>query len=260
MRCANPQRRGELAQPPIRHGCDDAHVQVAQRQRGRPRRRERSNAGGGHATRHVESVQSRDVDELTTAVFGRSMTLAEAAALIDLDATLGASAQRRVSNGDGPRVLAAPREAPAAIWVGSIGYERHKSVADFARLLRDAGVELLIDVRELPISRRRGYAKRALQAALNDAGVGYRHVRALGNPKSFRDLYKAGQVEAGRELYEDFLLSERADDLAELATTLRQQRCALMCVEDDERVCHRGVILAALRSELGLSLRVEQVV
>jgi uncharacterized protein (DUF488 family) len=186
------------------------------------------------------------------------MTLDEVAELIDLDATLGARTAERVERGANAPDASSAR--PAALWVGSIGYERHKSVSGFAQLLRAAGVELLIDVRELPISRRRGYAKRALEAALNDAGVEYRHVRALGNPKAFRDLYKAGQVEAGRELYEHFLLSERSDALADLAATLTTRRCALMCVEDDERVCHRGVILEALRSDLGLALDVEQVV
>jgi hypothetical protein len=47
-------------------------------------------------------------------------------------------------------------------WVGSVGYEKHRNSGEFARHLRRAGVERLIDVRELPISRRRGYAKTAL--------------------------------------------------------------------------------------------------
>ena len=49
-------------------------------------------------------------------------------------------------------------------------------------MLADAGVERLIDVRELPISRRRGFAKTALGEALAAEGVEYLHMRSLGNP------------------------------------------------------------------------------
>jgi uncharacterized protein (DUF488 family) len=147
----------------------------------------------------------------------------------------------------------------AAIWVGSVGYEKHREVSAFAQTVAGAEVELLIDVRELPISRRRGFAKTALAAALADAGVDYLHLRSLGNPKEFRDLYKSGQVEAGRSAYERFLLEERREDLSGLAKILAERRCALMCVEDDPEVCHRQVILDALASPVGCGLEVERI-
>jgi hypothetical protein len=121
-------------------------------------------------------------------------------------------------------------------WIGSIGYELHKDVRDFVRLLRDAGVDRLIDVRELPMSRRPGYGKTALNEALSAAGIEYVHMRALGNPKSFRDLYKSGLVAEGRELYQRHLLGERRfalDDLADLLSD--DKRSALMCVERTTR-------------------------
>lgn len=145
------------------------------------------------------------------------------------------------------------------IWVGSVGYERHKDNREFAQALADAGVERLVDVRELPISRRRGYAKSALMAAMAEAGVEYVHVRALGNPKPFRDLYKAGRTEEGRAAYEAFLLEERQEALAALAEMLREKPAALMCVEHDSATCHRAVILEVLRSRLSLDLVVAEV-
>lgn len=152
-----------------------------------------------------------------------------------------------------------PCDDPVALWVGSAGYERYKDNREFARALAEAGVERLVDVRELPISRRRGYGKSALLAAMANAGVEYVHVRALGNPKPFRDLYKAGRTDEGRAAYEAFLLEERLDALAALADMLHEKRAALMCVEHDAATCHRTVILDALRSQLSLDLVVAEV-
>jgi uncharacterized protein (DUF488 family) len=144
----------------------------------------------------------------------------------------------------------------STLWVGSVGYENYRDVDAFARVLADAGVERLIDVRELPISRKRGFAKTALSEALATAGVEYVHLRALGNPKEFRDLYKSGKVAAGKTAYQRFLLSERSEELADLNRILREKRSALMCVEHDPKVCHRQVILDALWDRLEGDLEV----
>jgi uncharacterized protein (DUF488 family) len=149
--------------------------------------------------------------------------------------------------------------ASNAIWVGSVGYENYRDVEVFAQMLANAGVERLVDVRELPISRRRGFAKTALSSALADAGVEYLHLRAMGNPKAFRDLYKSGNVEAGREAYERFLRSERQAELRLLDALLREKPSALMCVEHDEDICHRQVIFGALREEVGAELSVARI-
>ena len=144
-------------------------------------------------------------------------------------------------------------------WVGSVGYERHKNHREFAEHLRRNGVERLIDVRELPISRRRGYAKTALSEAMSEVGIEYTHLKALGNPKPLRDLYKSGRVAEGRAAYERFLLEERREALDALVPLLEDKRSALMCLEHDASTCHRTVILDALRAELGLALDVAEV-
>jgi uncharacterized protein (DUF488 family) len=185
---------------------------------------------------------TRSVAELTTALFGEALSIDQVLARLELDTPVSASA------------VATP-----ALWLGSVGYELHKDYLAFARLVRDAGVERLIDVRELPISRRRGYAKSALAQALADVGVEYIHLRALGNPKPFRDLYKSGQVAEGRRRYEAHLLGERRADLEGLVPLLREKRCALMCLEHDPATCHRTVIVEALRRVLGVELDVAEI-
>jgi hypothetical protein len=59
-----------------------------------------------------------------------------------------------------------------------------------SRPLRDAGVTRVVDVCELPLLRRRGFSKSRLAETLERFAIRYEHVRALGNPEAFRDLYK----------------------------------------------------------------------
>jgi uncharacterized protein (DUF488 family) len=65
----------------------------------------------------------------------------------------------------------------------TIGYEGG-TVDAFIRVLKDAGVELVLDIRAAPVSRKKGFSKNQLAAHLTEAGIGYRHLRGLGTPKS----------------------------------------------------------------------------
>jgi uncharacterized protein (DUF488 family) len=194
------------------------------------------------------TVERRSLAELTRAFFGEELSIDQVQARVDaveLSRDIEDSAPDLALGGD-------------AVWVGSIGYERHRDHRAFVQHLRDAGVERLIDVRELPISRRRGYAKTALSEALAEAGVEYVHARSLGNPKPYRDLYKSGRVEEGTALYREHLLGEHRQDLHELVGLLQEKPSALMCVEHDPATCHRTVIVEALAEELGVQLDVAE--
>jgi len=192
----------------------------------------------------AEKLDRRSFSELTRAYFGESMTL---------EKTL----QHLMSEEFAPVVD--PPEATTMVWVGSVGYERYKHNEDFAQLLSKAGVERLIDVRELPISRRPGYAKTALGEAMEKVRIEYVHMRELGNPKTFRELYKSGKVEEGRDRYRSYLLESQMPALVDLREKLQEKRCALMCLEHDPAWCHRTVIFESLRSELGLELKIAEI-
>jgi uncharacterized protein (DUF488 family) len=129
----------------------------------------------------------------------------------------------------------------------TIGYEQHPTPASLTERLRGAGVERLLDVRELPLSRRRGFSKTALGAALADAGIRYEHERALGNPKPLRDLYRSGRQGEGEEGYRAHVRNGSAWAVRELARTLTEAATCLLCWEHDHRACHREVIVSELR-------------
>ena len=86
-------------------------------------------------------------------------------------------------------VLAADDDAgtagSAARVVATIGYEQ-TALRDFIQTLREEGIACVIDVRDLPQSRRAGFSKRQLAASLEEAGIAYVHLKALGTPKEGR--------------------------------------------------------------------------
>jgi uncharacterized protein (DUF488 family) len=138
----------------------------------------------------------------------------------------------------------------------TIGYEQHQTPASLVAALEAAGVERLLDVRELPLSRRRGFSKTALRATLEDDGIRYEHQRALGNPKPLRDLYRAGRQPEGEAGYLAHVRNGSAWAVRELAQTMTEQLTCLLCWEHDHRECHRAVIVSEL-SRYMPDLRVE---
>jgi uncharacterized protein (DUF488 family) len=72
----------------------------------------------------------------------------------------------------------------------TIGYEASQPDLFDATLLR-RGVEVLVDVRAVALSRRRGFSKRALAERLEQQGISYLHLSNLGDPKPGRDAARS---------------------------------------------------------------------
>jgi uncharacterized protein (DUF488 family) len=132
---------------------------------------------------------------------------------------------------------------PAPLY--TVGYEG-LSLPEFLDRLAQAGVSRLVDVRELPLSRRRGFSKTKLAEALGELGIEYVHARPLGNPKPNRERYWAGDVEGGAEVYRRHLHNGSYPALVELADDLDDEPTCLMCFERDHHHCHRAVIVESL--------------
>jgi uncharacterized protein (DUF488 family) len=123
----------------------------------------------------------------------------------------------------------------------SVGYEGI-TAEELIALLRDARVDVLADVRLNPQSRKRGLSKRGLGAALEDVGIRYVHLPALGNPKDNRPGFARGEP-AAWDRYRAGLDEPAADDaLEELAELAADHRVAVLCFEHDHTVCHRSVV------------------
>lgn len=128
----------------------------------------------------------------------------------------------------------------------TVGYEG-RDQRGLLETLQRAGVARLVDVRELPLSRRRGFSKTSLSEALGDRGIEYVHVRALGNPKPNRERYWSGDVEGGAAVYRRHVQNDSRPALVELADSLGDETTCLLCFERDHERCHRAVIVDLLR-------------
>lgn len=136
----------------------------------------------------------------------------------------------------------------------TIGYEGSQ-VEAFVATLRRTGVKTLIDVRDLPLSRKRGFSKSALAANLEVSGIAYLHLKGLGDPKPGRDAARAGEYAEFRRIFGRHMKSEFAQrDLAKAAELIRAQLCCLMCFEQDHCNCHRSIVADHLVRQTGLQL------
>ena len=125
----------------------------------------------------------------------------------------------------------------------TIGYEGTTMDA-FLAALKWAGVEQVIDVRALPLSRRPGFSKNSLAATLRDAGIGYVHLKALGTPKPGRDAAKKGDWRTMESVYAGQLqLPEAQAEAAKMRALAAEKKSALLCFERDPHHCHRTMLL-----------------
>jgi len=137
----------------------------------------------------------------------------------------------------------------------TLGYEGRDPGGFLAELVA-ARVTTLVDVRELPSSRRRGFSKTALAESLRAAGIEYVHERQLGNPKPLRDAWKAGDAERGAAGYRAHLAAASGGRLDALAERVAQGGVCLMCVERDASDCHRSILVEAVAERIpGLDVR-----
>jgi uncharacterized protein (DUF488 family) len=127
----------------------------------------------------------------------------------------------------------------------TVGYEG-RSAAEVVQLLDDADVAVLVDVRLTPLSRKPGLSKRRLASLLKEAGLAYRHLPALGNPKENRDGFRRGEARS-RDTFRAVLSSPAAEAaLRELRELVREHRVALLCFERDVECCHRQLVTETL--------------
>lgn len=154
---------------------------------------------------------------------------------------------------------------PSLATIGVYGFDRDS----FLAALAGASVELLLDVRQRRGVRGSEYAwanARRLQAALEEAGIGYTHLKELAPTTELRRLQyredeRLGEGKRSRSaLAPEYvrLYTERILDPADLAPVvgwIGDSSAALLCVERDPEACHRSLIAARLEREWGFGVR-----
>jgi uncharacterized protein (DUF488 family) len=121
----------------------------------------------------------------------------------------------------------------------TIGYEG-ATQKELVTALRAAGVERVIDVRAVPLSRKPGFSKNVLAAGLKEAGIDYVHLKALGTPPAGREAARKGRMEEMRRIFAAQLETPEAGmDAARMIALAGEKPSALLCFERDPAGCHR---------------------
>jgi uncharacterized protein (DUF488 family) len=153
---------------------------------------------------------------------------------------------------------------PTLRTIGVYGFDRDS----FLAALAEAGVELLLDVRQRRGVRGSEYAwanARRLQAALDEAGIGYAHLKELAPTTEMRQLQYAEDERRGEgkrsrtvlaSAYTERYTEEVLDrvDLAPIVRFVGNAQAALLCVERDPQACHRSLLAARLGDEFSFEV------
>lgn len=138
--------------------------------------------------------------------------------------------------------------------ISTIGYEG-ATIQEFVAALQAAAVTLVIDVRAIPLSRKRGFSKNELANHLRTHGIEYIHLKGLGDPKEGREAARAGKYSLFVKIFARHMRSPLAIDALEQAESLvRSRQACLMCFEANHEQCHRMIVADHLAKKTGLKV------
>lgn len=133
----------------------------------------------------------------------------------------------------------------------TLGYES-AAIEDFIATLKSAGIERIIDVREYPLSRRKGFSKNVLHALLQANDIDYVHLKGLGDPKEGREAARAGEHDKFVKIFTKHMKTEQALNDLRTAVELATSRVScLLCYERHPEECHRTIVAKAIVADTG---------
>jgi uncharacterized protein (DUF488 family) len=139
--------------------------------------------------------------------------------------------------------------------LSTIGYEG-KTLDEFIGELKQAGVEMVLDVRAVAASRRPGFSKTALSNALRENGIEYRHYRALGTPAAGREAARKGRTAEMRRIYAVQLETPEAElAMEQVLDDAGEHHAALLCYEREAAGCHRSMLVERMQARKDFEVR-----
>jgi uncharacterized protein (DUF488 family) len=142
-----------------------------------------------------------------------------------------------------------------SIHLFTIGYEG-ANLQRFLDCLERNAVECLLDVREIPFSRKRGFSKAPLSRALEERGIRYVHFKKLGSPGPVREELKSGHNYAKFFRKIEEYLATQPEGIEQAYAYVGRMTCCLMCYEKLAAMCHRKIIASKIKERDGNGLEV----
>lgn len=129
----------------------------------------------------------------------------------------------------------------------TIGYEG-RNIRTFTEELIQHGIGLLIDVREIPLSRKPGFSKSKLRESLEKFNIRYIHTKELGSPENLRKkLYKDTNYNYFFEGYRGYLKTKIETVRNLYWDAIVHEVSCLMCMENDHSYCHRKIVAEKIK-------------
>lgn len=142
----------------------------------------------------------------------------------------------------------------------TIGYEGIDQRKFIAHLIHHR-VDVVADIRKLPLSRKKGFSKTALKETLSSKSIEYINFQKLGAPKDIRDeLYKSGNYNRFFRKYQ-----RNISDQTDLLKTIHGlvdtgKKVSLLCFERDPQKCHRKVVAEEIKKLDRNGLKVKHII
>ncbi len=123
-------------------------------------------------------------------------------------------------------------------------------------LLIASGVQTVLDVRAVPLSRKAGFSKNVLTASLAEHGIGYVLDKRLGTPKAGREAVRKGKVGDMQRIFAEHMDTPEAQTGLAAAVALAGNTTAcLLCFERAPHDCHRSIVAGLIHRRTGLAIR-----
>ena len=142
--------------------------------------------------------------------------------------------------------------------VYTTGYEG-RGIEDFLEHLDAHNIQRVVDVREIPLSRKKGFSKSTLQQHLAEHNIEYINIKSLGSPSYLRKkVYQDKDFEYFFEEYEKHLEGCR-ESLEELYKVVNEKLSCLLCFEREYTNCHRSVVASKVSRINGTTLEIKHI-
>ena len=140
----------------------------------------------------------------------------------------------------------------------TIGYEG-RAIDEFITRLKQFNISRLIDVREIPLSRKPGFSKTSLRERLKNENIEYVHIKALGSPSPIRNKLKTDwDYDYFFKAYAKYL-SQNMQVIREVYQFISDGINCLMCFERFPEKCHRTAVADRIKEYDGNGLKIKHI-
>lgn len=137
----------------------------------------------------------------------------------------------------------------------TVGYEGI-DIDSFLEHLESNGIDCLLDVREIPLSRKKGFSKTKLSERLSQQNIHYIHFKELGSPKPIREELKTNRNYSTFFKKMDRYLNKKKEVIEKAYDYVVNNTCCLLCFEHLAATCHRKIVARKIKERDGNGLQI----